>query len=70
MSRRRPALSGVAARLGATPIQVALARLLRRAPNIPPIPRTSSVTRLRETPAAADLELPADTMAVLDGMAA
>ena len=44
----------VAARLGATPMQVALAWLLRRSPNILLIPGTSSVAHLRENLAAAD----------------
>ena len=47
-------LSDVAARLGATPMQVALAWLLRRAPNILLIPGTSSVAHLRENLAAAE----------------
>lgn len=51
-------LSDVATRLGATPMQVALAWLLRRAPNILLIPGTSSVAHLAENLAAADLELP------------
>jgi pyridoxine 4-dehydrogenase len=58
-------LSDVAARLGATPMQVALAWLLRRAPNILLIPGTSSVEHLRENLAAAELELPQDAMAML-----
>ena len=60
------ALSDVAQRLGATPMQVALAWLLRRAPNILLIPGTSSVGHLRENLAAVDLELPDDAMTVLD----
>ena len=48
------ALSDVAGRLGATPMQVALAWLLRRSPNILLIPGTSSVAHLRENLAAAD----------------
>ncbi|MBV9747299.1 MAG: aldo/keto reductase family oxidoreductase [Acetobacteraceae bacterium] len=63
------ALSGVAARLGATPMQVALAWLLRRAPNILLIPGTSSVAHLRENLAAAGLDLPDDAMRELDGVA-
>ncbi|MPV66077.1 aldo/keto reductase family oxidoreductase [Burkholderia sp. BE17] len=59
-------LSGVAARVGATPMQVALAWLLRRAPNILLIPGTSSVAHLRENLAAADLDLPDDALAELD----
>lgn len=62
-------LSAVAARLGATPMQVALAWLLQRAPNILLIPGTSSVTHLRENLAAADLTLSPQTLAELDGIA-
>jgi len=62
-------LSGVAARVGATPMQVALAWLLRRAPNILLIPGTSSVAHLRENLAAADLDLPEDALAELDRIA-
>lgn len=61
-------LSDVAAKLGATPMQVALAWLLRRAPNILLIPGTSSVAHLRENLAAATLELPEDTLAALDAI--
>ena len=50
-------LSRVAADLGATPLQVALAWLLQRSPNILPIPGTSSVAHLRENLAAAELVL-------------
>ncbi|HEY4881914.1 MAG TPA: aldo/keto reductase family oxidoreductase [Steroidobacteraceae bacterium] len=60
------ALSDVAGRLGATPMQVALAWLLRRAPNILLIPGTSSLQHLRENLAAANLKLPPDEVAVLD----
>jgi diketogulonate reductase-like aldo/keto reductase len=63
-------LSSVALRLGATPMQVALAWLLRRAPNILLIPGTSSVAHLRENLAAAELDLPDDAVAALDGIAA
>jgi pyridoxine 4-dehydrogenase len=62
-------LSKVAARLGATPMQVALAWLLRRAPNILLIPGTSSVAHLRENLAAAEFELPDDVLKELDGVA-
>ena len=55
-------LSDVARRLGATPMQVALAWLLRRAPNILLIPGTSSVAHLRENLAAAELDLPNDAL--------
>ncbi|TGS15177.1 aldo/keto reductase family oxidoreductase [Mesorhizobium sp. M2E.F.Ca.ET.209.01.1.1] len=62
-------LSGVAERLGATPMQVALAWLLQRSPNILLIPGTSSVGHLRENLAAAELELSADVLRELDGVA-
>ena len=59
-------LSDVARQLDATPMQVALAWLLRRSPNILLIPGTSSVEHLRENLAAADLELSDDAMKKLD----
>lgn len=62
-------LSDVAARLGATPMQVALAWLLRRAPNILLIPGTSSVAHLRENLAADKLHLPDDSLQALDSIA-
>jgi pyridoxine 4-dehydrogenase len=62
-------LSAVAQRLGATPMQVALAWLLRRSPNILLIPGTSSVEHLRENLEAAKLTLPEDAVAGLDGIA-
>ncbi|WP_192253375.1 aldo/keto reductase family oxidoreductase [Mesorhizobium caraganae] len=62
-------LSDVAARLGATPLQVALAWLLKRSPNILLIPGTSSVGHLRENLAAAELELSVDVLSELDGVA-
>ncbi|UCI05929.1 aldo/keto reductase family oxidoreductase [Mesorhizobium sp. B1-1-8] len=62
-------LSGVASQLGATPMQVALAWLLQRSPNILLIPGTSSVEHLRENLAAADLELSAEVLSELDGIA-
>ncbi|OYV34168.1 MAG: oxidoreductase [Rhodospirillales bacterium 20-64-7] len=61
-------LSEVADRLAVTPMQLALAWLLRRAPNILLIPGTSSVTHLRENLAAAALKLPNDAVAALDGI--
>jgi aryl-alcohol dehydrogenase-like predicted oxidoreductase len=64
------ALSGVASALGATPMQVALAWLLQRAPNILLIPGTSSVEHLHENLAAADLTLPQESVVTLDQMAA
>ena len=60
------ALSTIAHGLGATPMQVALAWLLRRAPNILLIPGTSSVAHLHENLAAGSLELSEDVMAGLD----
>jgi pyridoxine 4-dehydrogenase len=62
-------LSDVARRLGATPMQVALAWLLARAPNILLIPGTSSLAHLRENLAAADLALPDDARTALDEVA-
>ena len=64
------ALSTVAQQLGATPMQVAIAWLLRRAPNLLLIPGTSSVAHLRENLAAAQLVLPDDAMTALNGIAA
>jgi pyridoxine 4-dehydrogenase len=62
-------LSNVASRLGVTPIQVALAWLLYRSPNILLIPGTSSVTHLRENLAAAQLTLSPESLSELDGIA-
>ncbi len=62
-------LSDVATRLGATPMQVALAWLLQRSPNILLIPGTSSPAHLRENLAAADITLPAEAIGALDGLA-
>ena len=62
-------LSEVAARLGATPMQVALAWLLQRSPNLLLIPGTSSMGHLRENLASADLALSADVIADLDRIA-
>ena len=64
------ALSDVAGNLGATPMQVALAWLLKRSPNILLIPGTSSRAHLRENLAAGDIDLPADAVAALDDIAA
>jgi pyridoxine 4-dehydrogenase len=61
------ALSAIAADLEATPMQVALAWLLRRAPNILLIPGTSSLDHLKENMAAADIELSPE---VMDNLAA
>lgn len=62
-------LEAVATSLEATPMQVALAWLLQRSPNILLIPGTSSVGHLRENLAAAELELPEEAVAKLDGIA-
>jgi aryl-alcohol dehydrogenase-like predicted oxidoreductase len=62
-------LSDVAKRLDAMPMQVALAWLLHRAPDILLIPGTSSVEHLQENLVAAELDLPDDTLKELDGMA-
>ncbi len=59
-------LSDVARRLGATPMQVALAWVLRRAHNILLIPGTASIAHLRENLAAAELDLPEDAVIALD----
>lgn len=62
-------LSDVARRLRATPMQIALAWLLRRSPNILLIPGTSSVAHLRENLAADQLTLSPQTLTELDGIA-
>lgn len=59
-------LNDVAARLGATPMQVALAWLLQRSPNILLIPGTSSLNHLQENLAAASLTLPPDAVKALN----
>ena len=59
-------LNEVAAELGATPMQTALAWLLRRSPNFLLIPGTSSRAHLRENLAVADIELPDEAVARLD----
>ena len=63
------ALDGAAAALNATPMQVALAWLLQRSPNILLIPGTSSVDHLRENLRAATLKLSTETLAQLDALA-
>lgn len=63
-------LSDVAQGLAATPMQIALAWLLRRAPNILLIPGTSSIAHLQENLSAAELDLPDEALAALDGVAA
>ncbi|HEX3659853.1 MAG TPA: aldo/keto reductase family oxidoreductase [Acidobacteriaceae bacterium] len=61
-------LSDAAARLRATPMQVALAWLLQRSPNILVIPGTSSLLHLRENLGAATLQIPAEVLAELDAV--
>lgn len=61
-------LTDVAARLGASPQQVALAWLLQRSPTTVLIPGTSTVAHLRENVAAADLALKPDVVAELDAI--
>ena len=61
-------LNEVATRLSATLMQVALAWLLQRAPNILLIPGTSSLGHLRENLAAASLNLPGDALTALDAI--
>jgi aryl-alcohol dehydrogenase-like predicted oxidoreductase len=63
-------LNEIAASLGATPMQTALAWLLHRAPNVLLIPGTSSRTHLRENIAAASLKLPQEVIAGLNGIGA
>ena len=63
-------LSNVANKLGATPMQVALAWLRQRSPNILLIPGTSSLAHLRENLAAGQLGLPTPMLEELDGIAA
>ena len=61
-------LNDIAASLGATPMQVALAWLLQRSPNILLIPGTSSLGHLKENLEAANLRLSAETVAALDAI--
>ena len=63
-------LNEVAADLGVTPMQIALAWLLHRSPNILPIPGTSSVAHLRDNAAAVAIALPADALARLNTIGA
>jgi aryl-alcohol dehydrogenase-like predicted oxidoreductase len=62
------ALGAVAKNLGATPMQIALAWLLQRAPNLLPIPGTASLDHLRQNLAAATLELPPDAVETLNAI--
>jgi aryl-alcohol dehydrogenase-like predicted oxidoreductase len=61
-------LDAAAASLQVTPMQVALAWLLQRSPNILLIPGTSSIGHLRENLAAAKLQLPSEVIADLDSI--
>jgi aryl-alcohol dehydrogenase-like predicted oxidoreductase len=61
-------LSAIAAEVGATAMQVALAWLLQRSPNMLLIPGTSSLAHLRENLAAAELELSVDVVERLDAL--
>ncbi|MCZ2826955.1 MULTISPECIES: aldo/keto reductase [unclassified Modestobacter] len=61
-------VSAVAAEVGATPAQVALAWLLAQGEDISPIPGTARMTRVEENAAAADVELTADQVARLDAL--
>jgi aryl-alcohol dehydrogenase-like predicted oxidoreductase len=63
-------LDRIAAGLGATPMQVALAWLLQRSPNILLIPGTSSLAHLRENLAAAELHLSQEVLEQLDAIGA
>jgi pyridoxine 4-dehydrogenase len=62
------ALTDVAKRLGASPMQVALAWLIQRAPNMLLIPGTASLRHLGENLAAANLKLPSEAVAALDAI--
>jgi aryl-alcohol dehydrogenase-like predicted oxidoreductase len=62
------ALSEASSRLSATPMQVALAWLLQRSPNILVIPGTSSLKHLRENLQSATLQIPAGELSALDAM--
>jgi aryl-alcohol dehydrogenase-like predicted oxidoreductase len=62
-------LSDIANKLGVTPMQVALAWLLQRSPNILLIPGTASLGHLRENLAAANLQLPSEEIKALDKIA-
>ncbi len=62
---RSPKLSEVARRLNASPMQIAIAWLLHRSPNLLPIPGTSSLAHLRENIAAGTLELPESAFEML-----
>ena len=67
---RRPVVRQTAARLGHTPVQVALAWTLNVAPNVVVIPGTSSVRHLEENLAVADVELDEETRRQLNAVGA
>ena len=62
-------LDAVASQIGASPLQLAQAWLLQRSPNILLIPGTSSVEHMRENLAAGEIDIPADALERLDGIA-
>jgi pyridoxine 4-dehydrogenase len=64
-----PTVQAIAARIGATPAQVALAWLLHHAPNILLIPGTSSLAHLEENLAVGEIELGEDDLRALDALA-
>jgi aryl-alcohol dehydrogenase-like predicted oxidoreductase len=63
-------VAGLATAYDATPAQIALAWVLAQGENVIPIPGTKRVSRLEENLAAADLELSADDLALLDALPA
>jgi pyridoxine 4-dehydrogenase len=69
LAREGSALNRIAARLGATPAQLALAWLLHRSPVMLPIPGTSSVSHLEDNIGAADVRLTDDDVAALSAVA-
>ena len=68
MQLASPVVAGVAARLGVTPAQAALAWLLQLAPNVLLIPGTGTVAHLRENLAAEDVVLDGEALRALDGV--
>ena len=63
-----PSYLAIAAEVGCTPAQLALAWLLHKGPNILPIPGTANIDHLRENNAAASVQLSADVMARLEAL--
>jgi pyridoxine 4-dehydrogenase len=68
LARSPGPLAAIAQQAGCTPVQVALAWLLRRSPALLPIPGTASVTHVRENAGARDIVLSADQYAALAGL--